>query len=120
MTKLTALLVLFACLASEACAVVGWVEDGAVNVAGHAVQWTACPTNLIDCGHVYMCDAYADNELGHVELCVDDDDHPEQLEDVQALYGACIPTPRHEGLCVMKCHGESGCNALSGCYCPSP
>ena len=90
------------------------------EVGGHVVQWIACPTDLIDCGHAYMCEAAADNELGHVEICVDDDDHPEQLADVEALYGACDLTPRHEGLCLMKCPPDtgSGCNAFNGCWCP--
>jgi hypothetical protein len=90
------------------------------EVGGHLAEWIACPTDLVDCGHVFMCAAPADNELGHVEICIDDDDHPEQVQDVEAVYGECILTPRHEGLCIMKCppNTGAGCNAFSGCWCP--
>lgn len=109
----------------SSCSFVGWVDDGAKDiggeVGGHLVQWIACPTDLVDCGHVFMCEAPADNELGHVEICVDDDDHPEQLADVEALYGACVPTPRHEGLCLFCCGPNCGrgANAFNGTYCPN-
>lgn len=108
----------------SSCSFVGWVDDGAKDiggeVGGHLVQWIACPTDLVDCGHVFMCEAPADNELGHVEICVDDD-HPEQLADVEALYGACVPTPRHEGLCLFCCGPNCGrgANAFNGTYCPN-
>lgn len=96
------------------------VKSAGGEVGGHLAEWIACPTTLIDCGHVYMCEAAAENPLGHVEICVDDDDHPEQLTDVEALYGACELTPRHEGLCLMHCNAGDGpgCNAFNGCYCP--
>jgi hypothetical protein len=96
------------------------IEHEAGNVGGTLAELVACPTDLIDCGHVYLCAAPADNPLGHVEICVDDDDHPEQLADVEDVYGACVPTPRHEGLCIYCC-GDGcgrGANAYSGTWCP--
>lgn len=66
----------------------------------------------LPCGHVYQC------ETGPVEFCVIGPwrDVPE----VEALYGACTPTPRHVGLCWYCCGAgcTAGCNALNGCWCP--
>lgn len=89
------------------------------EVGGAAAEWIACPTDLIDCGHVFMCAAVADNALGHVEICVNDDD-TDDLVAVEALYGACELTPRHQGLCLFCCGPDCGRggNAYSGTYCP--
>lgn len=96
------------------------VKEAGGEVGGHLAEWIACPTDLIDCGHVYMCEQAADNALGHIEICVDDDDHPEQLADVEAAYGACDLTPRHEGLCLYCCGADCGRggNAYNGTWCP--
>ncbi len=98
----------------------GPVKSVAGEVGGHLAEWIACPTDLIDCGHVYLCAAPADNEMGHIEICVNDDDSPEDLEAVELLYGQCDLTPRHEGLCRWCCGpgcGRGG-NAFNGTYCP--
>lgn len=96
------------------------------EVAGTVAEWIACPTDLIDCGHVYLCEAASDNPLGHVEICVDDDgdDGADRLDAVEAMYGACELTPRHQGLCRDCCAKEQGgegcdkgCNAYNGCAC---
>ena len=63
------------------------------------------------CGHVYECAGAA------VEVCALD---VTPLEEVEAVYGECVPTTRHEGLC-WHCCGEGctiGCNAYEGCFCP--
>jgi len=90
------------------------------EIGGTAAEWIACPTDLIDCGHVYMCEAPANNDLGHVEICVNDDDAPEDLDAVEAMYGDCELTPRHQGLCLYCC--GAGCgrggNAYDGTWCP--
>lgn len=69
------------------------------------------------CGHVYMCDTPAENELGLTEVCVLDDT---PIAGVELTLGACMKTPRHQGLC-WHCCGEGcsvGCNAYNGCFCP--
>jgi hypothetical protein len=94
------------------------------EVGGTVAEWIACPTELVDCGMVFMCEQAADNPLGHVEICIDVDDHPEWLADAEALYGDCEPTPRHQGLCVSTCSEPSplpdgkGANAYNGVFCP--
>lgn len=100
------------------------------EIGGHVAEWIACPFDFIDCGHVYMCEAFANNELGHVEICIDDDDHPEDVDAAELLFGPCDLTPRHEGLCVWGCPPDApglepgrGCNAFGGpsvgaCFCP--
>lgn len=109
-------------MVATGCTVIGWVDDHAKEaggeVGGRIAEVTVCPVDLVNCGHVYECAAPADNVLGHVEICVDDDD---DITDVIAVYGDCVPTPRHEGLCIMKCPPDTGagCNAFSGCYCPT-
>lgn len=92
----------------------------AEEVGGTVTEWIACPTNLFDCGHVYMCEAEADNDLGHVEICINDDDDPTALESAEAMYGMCEPTPRHQGLCKWCCDGDCGrgVNAYNGNWCP--
>jgi predicted small secreted protein len=87
------------------------------GAGGSVTEFVACPIDVIDCGHVYLCEQAADNELGHVETCVDDDTDG-QLEAAEHAYGACVPTPRHEGLCRYHCDGGQGCNAYNGCFCP--
>ena len=95
------------------------------EIGGTAAEWIACPLDVIDCGHVYMYEALADNPLGHVELCVDDEEHdaPEQLDSAERMYGTYELTPRHQGLCVSTCEEPSplpdgkGCNAYNGCWC---
>lgn len=98
-------------------------KAAAGEVLGTVADYTVCPADIesiIECGHVFQCAAAAETPSGHVEICIDDDDHPEQLDGIESLYGMCIPTPRHQGLCSYCC-GEGcgrGCNAFSGCYCP--
>ena len=62
----------------------------------------------------------AETPSGIVELCLDDDDHPEQLAEIEALYRECWPTTRHQGLCRPCCGDDCGrgANAYSGTYCP--
>lgn len=71
----------------------------------------------LPCGHVYMCETAAENELGLVELCVP---HFIDVTVVERLYGACVPTPRHSGQCWWCCGAgcTAGCNALTSCFCP--
>ena len=66
------------------------------------------------CGDVWMCEQEAENELGHVEICVQRDT---PLEEVEALYGPCEPTPRHVGLCWWRCPSQAGANAFNGSWC---
>lgn len=96
------------------------VRSAGGEVGGAVADALACPTGIVDCGHVYMCEEVAGNPLGHVEVCVDDDadDGDEQLAAVEAHWGACEPTPRHQGLCLFHCDEGPGCNAYSGCWCP--
>lgn len=87
--------------------------EGAI-ITGSATGEAYCAAfPELPCGHVYLCDAPADNELGHIEICVNDED---PLADVEAIYGACTPTPRHAGLCWWRCDGKPGCNSKSGCW----
>lgn len=91
------------------------------SAGGEVAEVIACPTDLIDCGHVYECEQTADNELGHIEICVNDDgdNGGAQLESAENAFGNCVPTPRHQGLCAWHCDGGRGCNALDGCWgCP--
>lgn len=85
------------------------------DAGGQVAEWVACPTSLIDCGHVYVCATPADNELGVVEICVDVDDQPGDLDAAEAIYGACEPTPRHQGLCIW-CPAGAGANAFNGSF----
>lgn len=71
------------------------------------------------CGHVWMCDTPAQNELGMVEVCVW---NQTPITDVEAVYGSCIlsPSERFHGhqLCWWGCvKGWVGCNSFSGCFC---
>lgn len=91
------------------------------EVGGAAAEYIVCPVFPgLNCGHVFMCATPAENELGHVEICVDDDDDSkDDLALAEATYGTCEPTPRHQGICIW-CPEESGCNAFSGCFnCPA-
>lgn len=97
------------------------LEEAGGDIAGPIAEGTICQTGwLIDCGHVYECAEPADNPLGHVEICIEDDSHAEQFADIEALYGECKPTPRHEGLCSYCCGAGCGrgANAYNGTYCP--
>lgn len=85
------------------------------DAGGQVVEWVACPTHLIDCGQVFACATPADNELGVVELCIDVDDQPGDLDVAESLYGTCEPTPRHQGLCIW-CPDGAGGNAFSGSF----
>ncbi len=88
------------------------VKSAAGAVGGTAVEYIVCPLELesvIECGHVFEC-------TGGVELCIDDDDQPEQLDDINAMFGDCKPTSRHQGICSWQCDGGAGCNATHGCY----
>lgn len=97
------------------------VKEVGGDIGGHAAEWIACPFDFIDCGHVYECAQVADNPLGHVEICVDDDG-TQTVGDAEAVYGApCVPTPRHEGLCIWGCGADApsrGANAYNGEFCP--
>jgi hypothetical protein len=97
----------------------GFAKDVGGEVGGNVAEVLACPIGLFDCGKVFMCDTPAENELGLVEICVDHDDHPEDLDAVEAKYGACVPTPRHQGLCKFCCDDDCGrgANAFSGTWC---
>jgi hypothetical protein len=113
-----------ACLASVLWALVGCtaVED-AVPAGDESACERASPSGI--CGVVYGFAAPADNELGHVELCVRDGD----LEAAEALYGPARPSwsPRFEPYatlhidppCFWCCAGECGrgANAYSGTFC---
>lgn len=90
------------------------------TAGGDVAEFVACPTDLIDCGHVYMCAAEADNDLGHVEICINDDDAPDDAAAVEEMYGRCEPTPRHQGLCLYCCGPDCGRggNAFNGTFCP--
>jgi hypothetical protein len=96
------------------------IRDG----AGQVTEWIACPTDLVDCGAVFMCAAPADNPLGHVEICIDVDDDPDALDAAEMEFGECVPTPRHQGLCIATCNEPSplpsgaGANAYNGMWCP--
>jgi hypothetical protein len=98
----------------------GFAKDVGGEVGGTIGEVIACPVGLFDCGHVYVCDTPAENELGLVEICINDDDHPEDVESAEAMYGACEPTPRHQGLCWWQCGtgAHRGGNAFSGTWCP--
>jgi len=109
-----ALLLALVVACDQASSVGRFVRDGAEEAAA-AHGELLCKINASKCGHVYACDATADNDLGQVEICVQNDT---PIEDVEAQYGACEPTPRHTGLCYWHCDGGAGCNALSGCWCP--
>lgn len=87
------------------------------EIGGNVAEVIACPIGLFECGHVWLCAAPADNALGHIEICVDDDS---PIADVEAVYGHCEPTPRHQGLCKVCCSGDCGRggNAYSGTWCP--
>jgi hypothetical protein len=97
----------------------GAIKSAGGEVGGNVAEVVACPINLVNCGHVYLCEQSADNALEHVEICVDDDD---ELAGAELLYGLCEPTPRHQGLCISCCGSDcgGGCNAFTGCYCPAP
>jgi hypothetical protein len=88
----------------------GAIKSAGGEVGGTAVEWIACPVGLIDCGHVYVC--------GDVEICINDDDSPQDFDAAEAKYGTCSPTERHEGICRWHCDKGPGCNALDSCFCP--
>lgn len=97
-----------------------FIKEAGGEVAGTIGEYTLCPIEAINCGHVFQCTGtMVDTPSGFVEICIDDDDQPEQLDSINSIYGDCSPTPRHEGLCSYCC-GPScgrGCNAFSGCFC---
>lgn len=98
------------------------VKQAAGWVGGTLAEYTICPLDVIDCGHVFECTGTrADTPSGFVELCLNDDDEPEQLDEIEETYGMCSPTPRHQGLCSYCCGpncGRGG-NAYSGTWgCP--
>ncbi len=110
--KVLALALLLGC--DQASGVGGFLKNGAEEVAV-AHGEIACLLYPDKCGDVYVCEMPADNALGRVEICVQRD---VPLEDVEAVFGACSPTPRHVGLCYWHCDPGAGCNAFSGCWCP--
>lgn len=95
------------------------IKDAAGEAGGTAADYIACPLGLFDCGHVYLFPATpAENALNAVELCVDDDDHPQDLLAAELMFGPSVPTPRHQGICRW-CAGldcGAGCNAFGGCF----
>lgn len=96
------------------------VKMAAGTVGGTVAEYVACPVIPgLDCGHVFVCATPWDNPLGLVELCIDDDNSAATaLADAEAVYGACEPTPRHQGICIY-CPSGGGCNAYNGCFgCP--
>lgn len=101
-------------------AIKGAAKQAGGYVGGNLAEYTVCPLGVIECGHVFQCEGTrADTPSGYVEVCIDDDDQPEQLDEIETLYGDCSPTPRHQGLCNWHCDGGKGCNAFSGCWgCP--
>jgi hypothetical protein len=114
-------------LALAVCACGGWESAGiaikkvAGTIAGTAAEYTACPLGLFDCGHVFQCEGTeVDTPSDYVEICIDDDDQPEQLDEIEAAFGDCSPTPRHVGLCRYCCGADCGRggNAYSGTWCP--
>ncbi len=116
------LLLLTACGGWESAGIA--IKQVAGTIAGTALEYSVCPLeieSIIECGHVFECTGTtADTPSGFVELCLDDDDHPEQLDEIEAAFGDCSPTPRHQGLCSYCC--GAGCgrggNAYSGTWCP--
>ncbi len=86
-------------------------KHAAGTVGGTVAEYTACPLGVIECGHVFVC--------GDVEVCIDDDDHPEQFDSAEVKLGECVPTSRHQGLCLYCCGPDCGrgCNAFGGCWC---
>ncbi len=98
----------------QAHSVGGFLKNGAEEV-GAAHGEVLCLIHPEVCGDVYLCAAEAVNDLGHVEICVQRDTN---LEDVEAVFGECKPTPRHVGLCYWHCDAGAGCNAFNGCWCP--
>lgn len=113
-SKILMLMALVAC--DQASSVGGFVKSGGEEIAA-AHGEIACLLYPEKCGDVYMCEMEADNELGHVEICIQRD---MVLEDIEAAVGECKPTPRHVGLCYWHCDEGAGCNAFSGCWCPPP
>lgn len=116
---------LVALVALSACGTYDAATSAAKSIGGWAAgtlaEYTICPANIIDCGHVFECTGTrADTPSGFVELCLNDDDEPEQLDEIEAMYGMCSPTPRHQGLCRWcPPDGGRGCNAFNGCWgCP--
>jgi hypothetical protein len=109
-------------LALSACLGCTTAKQVGGEIGGTVADAIACPVGLFDCGHVYMCDTPADNELGLVEICIndDEDDGTEQIESAEAMYGECEPTPRHQGLCRHCCGADCGRggNAFNGTWCP--
>lgn len=95
------------------------VKETGGEIGGTLAEWVACPVDLVDCAHVFKCEAQNENPSGHVELCIDDDDDEDALSRAEKRFGDCAPTPRHQGLCKYCCGDDcsSGCNAYNGCFC---
>jgi hypothetical protein len=72
---------------------------------------------------VYECEVEIPPEysIADLEYCFDQGQG--ELEDqLGAEHGGaaqCWPTHRHAGPCLYRCPSATGCNALSGCWCPS-
>lgn len=94
------------------------VKQAAGWFGGTLVEYSFCEIGLVDCGHVYVCSGPP-----VAELCIDDDE-PGLFDAVEAEFGECKPTDRHQGICLDLCDMESplpggqGCNAEQGCVCP--
>ena len=99
----------------QASSVGGFLKSRAEEVGAAHVE-ILCLAHPAACGDVYMCEAEAENDLGHVEICIQRDQGIDKAEDA---FGECKPTPRHAGLCYWHCDAGAGCNAFSGCWgCP--
>jgi hypothetical protein len=94
-------------------------KEAGGEVGGTVGELIACPLDLFDCGEVRLFTAPADNDLGRIELCIDADDHPEDIDAAELVYGPSEPTPRHQGLCRFCCGDDCGRggNAFSGTWC---
>jgi len=98
------------------------VNVGKATVAGGpvAAYEAYCAINEDSrCGQVYACEAFAENELGQVELCVSD---LTPIADVEAHFGPCALS-HHERFdllghrCLWRCPSQAGANAYSGSFC---
>ena len=80
-----------------------------------------CASYGVTCGQVYEFSALADNPIGHVEMCVLEQDLPA----AEARYGRArlSSSPRFDNgnLCIHCCGDDCparGANAYSGTFCP--
>lgn len=71
-------------------------------------------------GEVFACEADVGDQRMSFEFCWQDGNAEALEQSLDRLWGnsACIPTQRHLGPCIYQCPSTTGCNALSGCWCP--